>query len=103
MTENKLKEHAEWAKRFTIACGIYVHEMQGENPYEFMFLNPADIIREVDKWPDKGNLFFATLTYGNQAKELELDDDGFIERNLITEEPPTRLLKEATLFKDGGK
>ena len=74
--------HSDWARRFTIACGNKWHEVDGEScngwakyfknaqgPSNPTYLNPADILDKVDKWPDKGKLFFAQLMYGKGSKK----------------------------------
>jgi hypothetical protein len=137
MTKPKEPTHQDWAKRFAVACGNEWHERQTQKelvclPDDSMlcefnlfyqcscgkigpkvshknptYLNPADIIREVDKWPEESRYAFMCsvskgITEQNKAG-LDSHIHWYIDIDLITEEPPTRLLKEATLFKEGKK
>jgi hypothetical protein len=122
MTEPKEPTHQDWAKRFQIACGNEWHEIKKDGVYRTCscgkrftqterqigkidkhikesnptYLNPADIIREVMKWDDADEFFASISPVGMCVK-------GLIKVDLITERPPTHLLKEATLFKEGKK
>jgi hypothetical protein len=78
------------------------------------FLNPADILDEVMKWDDADEFVYRIgcdcLHQIVKSTEAGILDQEIIVRginvvviDLITERPPTRLLKEATLFKEGKK
>jgi hypothetical protein len=110
--------HQEWAKRFTIACGYEWHEVVWLDRVEYNFracscghkyqvydkdhsnptyLNPADIIREVMKW-DNWNEFKNKVLEGNHLRIIDRTNSIY---KFITADPPTPLLKAATLFKEG--
>ena len=120
MTASKEPTHQDWAKRFAIACGNELHEDLGnckcscgkefESGYDEWshfndcpprpnYLNPADILREVMKWGN-WNEFRCKVMEGNHLRIIDRTDSIY---KLITERPPTRLLKEATLFREGKK
>jgi hypothetical protein len=98
MTGPKEPTYQDWAKRFAKACRIKPKEVPNreclcmEKVYP-TFLNPQDILDEVMKWDDADEFFASISPLGMCVK-------GLIKVDLITERPSTRLLKEATLFKE---
>lgn len=113
--------HEEWAKRFCIANGICWHEVKFKDfsayfscscgkSYSFesslrehirrynpTFTNPADIFEVIMKRKDY-KLFMAKLEYGDFPNVEEIDWTGYIDVDYITEKPPTRFVKESTLW-----
>lgn len=105
--------HQDWAKRFAKACRIKPQEAPNreclcmEKVYP-VYLNPQDILDEVMKWDNSWNFIgkisgIDNLLLSKYSKNQCVALIVVFLQDIITERPPTRLLKEATLWRDDRK